>query len=94
MGGEDIGKNPVSEILIVRRWRETGFLRGYLMGCEDIGKNPVSEIVRADKTAQSSNFYTMLLLALIYLRFARSHLQSNQHQLRLFPVPNSTEFRQ
>jgi hypothetical protein len=41
--GEDIGKNPVSEIL--GEWRETGFLRRYSMRGEDIGKNPVSEIV-------------------------------------------------
>jgi len=42
---EDIGKNPVSEM--VRGWRETGFLRRYLILGEDIGKNPVSEIVKA-----------------------------------------------
>jgi hypothetical protein len=33
-------------IMVVRGWRETGFLRRYSMGCEDIGKNPVSEMVR------------------------------------------------
>jgi hypothetical protein len=44
MGVEDIGKNPVSEM--VGEWRETGFLRRYSMGGEDIGKNPVSEIVQ------------------------------------------------
>jgi len=32
--------------MVVRGWRETGFLRRYLIGGEDIGKNPVSEMVR------------------------------------------------
>ncbi|MEG4116220.1 hypothetical protein QUA43_01825 [Microcoleus sp. N9_B4] len=30
-------------------WRETGFLRRYLIGGEDIGNNPVSEMVRGDE---------------------------------------------
>jgi hypothetical protein len=28
------------------KWRETGFLREFLVRGEDIGKNPVSEMVR------------------------------------------------
>jgi hypothetical protein len=40
IGREDIGKNPVAEI--VGGWPETGFLREYLIGGKDIGKNPVS----------------------------------------------------
>ncbi len=40
IGSEDLGKNPVAEI--VGGWPETGFLREYLIGGKDIGKNPVS----------------------------------------------------
>ena len=40
IGGKDIGKNPVAEI--VGGWPETGFLRESSIGGKDIGKNPVS----------------------------------------------------
>jgi hypothetical protein len=46
------------------------------------------------QTAQFSNSYTMLPWALIYLRFVRSQLQSNQYQLPSFRVPVSSEFHQ
>jgi len=40
--GEEMGKNPVSLIFIVRGGPETGFLREYLVTARDSGKNPVS----------------------------------------------------
>src|SRR4028119_85080 len=45
-------------------------------------------------TAQFSNSYTMLPLALIYPKFARSQLLSNQYQLLWFLVLESSEFHQ
>jgi len=41
------GARERSTVFQVSKWRETGFLRRYLIGGEDIGKNPVSEIVKA-----------------------------------------------
>jgi len=40
--GEEMEKNPVSLIFIVRGGPETGFLREYLVTARDSGKNPVS----------------------------------------------------
>jgi|GEM_PF-2479944 len=41
------GARERSTILQFSKWRETGFLREFLVRGEDIGKNPVSEIVVA-----------------------------------------------
>jgi hypothetical protein len=35
-----------STVFQFSKWRETGFLREFLVRGEDIGKNPVSEMVR------------------------------------------------
>ena len=42
MNADEFGKNLVSLVVVVSGWRETGFLREYLVTGEEMGKNPVS----------------------------------------------------
>lgn len=42
MNADEFGKNPVSLVVVVSGWRETGFLPEYLVTGEEMGKNPVS----------------------------------------------------